>query len=845
MPLKFPLFPEAKTGINQLETRLKSAAGKERIAVLAELIEASEDAQKILIYGKEALELLKRFPNPGLQIDVLNGLCSACNYLGEYDASRRYANQCLEIAKKNGHKRGQADAWYYMGRINYYQGVYDQAVNFYSRARVIYEAIKDKPGLAQTLNAYGLAYWRLNDYSTAMEYILEACKIRESLKGTTREADIEIAFSYNNIGLIYFDMANYEKAMEYLLKGKIIHESLDNTGGIAIAVNNIAAIYRDRGKYAKALEYYNKSLQINEERGGKHGAAIALNNIGKVYEKMDNYQNALDYFTKSLEISKEINQQNIISDTSIQIGKIRRKLRQYHAALQWVKQGLNIADKIDVKESIRDANQELAEIYKALNDYPEALDYLKKHKEMNDLIFNETSSKKIAEIQTRYDMEKNEKEIALLKKNKTIRELALTRQKYLNYFIIIVPLLIFIVGFVIYTRYRLRVKMTRALSEEIREHKQTTQKLLENEEKFRILAETSVVGIYILQENVIKYVNPKFLDIFGVTREEIIGQNFLKLVYEGDHPLVIERINQRTAGAVDTSGHEFRGLTRDGDIIHLESYEGLTYYQGQPAVLKTVIDITNRKKNAEKLLNSHKLEAMGILTGGIAHDFNNLLAIIVGYLELVKDEIQTGTPAYGLVENIEHNCDRAAGLSEELTSFAKGGWITPQNVTLTSILDGAFEEHPEIQTLVNHFSIPADLRPIYGDERQLKQMIICLLSGAEQIQTGNRNQETAHILVNINAENIDLNEENEFSLPKGEYVRVFFQDNGRGIPAEQLGKIFEPSLSSVFSHNRPGMGLELAICQSIARKHNGHIAAASEPGKGTSFEVILPASSER
>jgi PAS domain S-box-containing protein len=632
--------------------------------------------------------------------------------------------------------------------------------------------------------------------------------------------------------------------MEYLLKGKKIHESLDNKGGISVALNNIAAVYRKQGKYTDALKYYRESLRHNKAMGFKHGTAITLNNIGKVHEKMEDYHDALAYLKKSLKISKEINQQNIISDTSIQIGRISRKSGQYQAALQWVNQGLNIASKINVKDYIREANQELAEIYKALKDYPKALHYLKEYKEINDRIFNETSSKKIAEMQTLYEMEKNKKEIALLKKNKAIRELALNRQRYLNYFIIIVSLLIFIAGFVIYTRYRLKVKMTRALSEEIREHKQTTQKLLENEGKFRILAETSVVGIYILQDHVIKYVNPKFLAIFGAAREEIIGQSFLRLVYEEDHPQVIEKMSQRTAGAVDNPGYEFRGLTRDGDIIHLESYGGLTYYQGQPAVLETIIDITSRKKNAEKLLDSQKLEAMGILTGGIAHDFNNLLAIIVGYLELVKDEVQTGTPAYGLVEKIENICSRAATLGEELTFFAKGGWITPQNVTLNSILNGAFEEHPEMKTRVNHVSFPADLRTIYGDERQLKQMVIYLLSGTDQIQTGKGDREPVHIRVNITAENVSLDEGNGFSLPKGEYVRVFFKDNGRGIPAEQLEKVFEPLFSPAPSHNRPGMGLELAICRSIARKHNGHIAVTSEVETGTVFEIVLPASGE-
>ncbi len=839
--MKSPLLPDTETRITQLESRLQSAAGAERLKILAELVLTDEESPKNLVYGKEALELLERIPNPALQMDILNVLCSLCNDLGNYDAAKRYADQYLEMAKKTRNKKGQADALYYMGRNNYFQGVYDQAIDYYSQARVLYEAVNHQPGLAQTLNAYGLAYWKLNDYSPALEYILESCRIREKLEGTSGEADTDIAFSYNNIGLIYYALGNYEKTLEYLLKGKKIHETLGNKGGIAISLSNIATVYRNQGKYPEALEYYRKSLQLNEELGSKHGIAITLLCLGKVHEKMANYPQALGYFNRSLKISRESNQQDIISDVCLQIGKIRRKLGQYHEAVQWVNQGLGIASKINVKESIRDAHQELAEIYKALMDYPGALRSLKKYKEINDQIFNETSSQKIAELQTRYEMEKNKKEIDLLKKDKTIQELALKRQRNFNYFIIIVSLLIFILGFVIYSRYRLRVKMTRALSEEIREHKQTTQKLLENEEKFRLLAETSVVGIYILQDDVIRYVNPEFLAIFGITAEEIIGQSFLKLVYEEDQALVKEKMNQRIAGVIDTPRYEFRGLTRDGGIIHLESYGGLTPYQGQTAVLETIIDITKRKKNAEKLLNSHKLEAIGILTGGIAHDFNNLLAVIVGYLELMKDEIQPGTPAYRLVENIYNHCDQAAALGEELISFARGGWIIPENVTLSSILNGAFEENPEIETLVNDVSIPADVRPIYGDERQLKRMVICLLSGARQIPAGKENQQPVPMRVNITAENVGLDEENEFLLPGGEYVRVFFKANSGSIPAEQLEKVFEPSLSFAFSPNRPGMGLELAISRSIARKHNGYIAAVSEAGNGLIFELILPA----
>jgi len=843
--LKSPLFPDEKKGIDQLETRLASSSGEERIEILTKLTEAyqGKEPRKVLTYGQEALELLETISTPTYRKHravLLNSLSSASSILGNLREAETYARQSQALAREIGDKTGLANALYNLAWVYSFHANYARAREFCSRAQTLYEEISDQKGLAQSFYLRAYIYWRLSDYTRAMDYVFKSGEIYKTLDEPRGTALLD-----KLTGNIYADLGKYEKTLNYYFKSQQVFRELGDKEQLSQILSNIGYVYNRLKNHSQALYYYNQSLEISRKSDSKQNLSYTLNNMGEVYADMGDYPQALDYFRQSLQIKEDINDQMGIAYTLINLGRAQRKQGRYKEAAASLNRALVIASQINTRNEIRNANQELAEIYKALKDYPKALHYLKKYKEINDWIFNETSSRKIAEMQTRYEMEKNKKEIALLKKNKAIRELALTRQRYFNYFIIIISLLVFIVGFVIYTRYRLKVKMSKALLEEIREHKQTTRKLQENEEKFRTLAETSVVGIYISQLHVIKYVNPKFLTIFGATREEIIGENFLKLVYEEDHPQVIEKINQRTAGAVDNPGYEFRGLTRDGDIIHLESYGGLTHYQGQPAILETIIDITNRKKNAEKLLNSHKLEAVGILTGGIAHDFNNLLAIIVGYLDLVKDEIQTGTPAYRLAENIENNCDRAAALGEELTFFAKGGWITPQNVTLSTILNGAFEEHPEIQTLVNHVSIQADLRTIYGDERQLKQMVFYLLSGVDQIKTNKKNRGPVYIQVNITAENVDLDEENDFSLPKGEYVRVFFKDNGRGIPAEQLEKVFEPSFSPATSRNRPGMGLELAICRSIARKHNGHIAAVSKVGKGTTLELILPTYKEQ
>jgi PAS domain S-box-containing protein len=845
----YPQLPVSGQAGKTLENRLPSLSGAERIDALLQLMEAysAEDPKKELAYGEEALQLLEKASNPQRQVDLLNRLSSVCNYLGDYGASAGYVNQALEISQRIDYKVGYANALYAVGRMNYYQGIYDRAKTSLAQAGALYKDLDDQVGRAQALNTLGLVHWRLSDYPRALEYVLESCKIRENLQGKTNDLDTEIAFSYNNIGLIYLDMKDYEKAKEYFFEAKRIHEAHDNKGGKAIILNNIAVIYRDQGNYRKALDYYDLSLKLNQELGYKHGTAITLSNLGSVYEKLKNYTKAMAYLNLSLSISKETNQQKVMSNVLISMGRIRRELGHYQKALQRVNQGLDLALKIKVKEEIRSAHQELSEIYAALKDYAKSLHYLKKTKEITDAIFSETSSMKIAELQTRFEMEKKEKDIALLKKDKDIQDAVLAKQKNINYLILAASLLAFIVLLVFFIRYRLRHKMTRALGREVKEHQQTTKKLQESEETFRVLAEASKVGIYILQDNVIKYVNPKFLSIFGwrdAEIAEILEQDFLKLVVAADRPLVLEKMKQRLSGASAAVRCEFKGMTRAGEILHLESWGGLIHYQGQPAVLETLIDITPRKKTEEKLLKSQKLQALGILAGGIAHDYNNLLAILVGYLDMIKDDLPAGsrgTLADILVENIEDAYTQATELGEKLVVFSKGGWIMPQKVTLISLLKGALdlEADRKIGTYIN-LSIPHDLNPIRGDERQLKQAVAYLLDNTRETITGKDKEEYP---VTLRAENIFIPEGNDFFLAQGEYVRIFLNKNRCCIPADQLPTIFEPFFSSRTDSpqsSQQGTGLELAICHSIIKKHNGHIDVTSEPGEGTTFQLLLP-----
>jgi len=131
---------------------------------------------------------------------------------------------------------------------------------------------------------------------------------------------------------------------------------------------------------------------------------------------------------------------------------------------------------------------------------------------------------------------------------------------------------------VFYTLYRFKSRVARALEKEIKEHKQTAEKLQDSEEKFRILTEKSMAGICMIQHNAIKYANPKFLEMFAYTREEMIDKPCIELVYAPDRPMMEEILAQRMTDTGDTVSCQFRGLTKKNAMAPLPYTRGSRHY---------------------------------------------------------------------------------------------------------------------------------------------------------------------------------------------------------------------------------------------------------------------------
>ena len=179
--LAAPLY--AQTSTDSLEARLAQVSGREKVEVLAALVEAnrSNDPEQAIAYGREALALLRTYPDAGLEGKVWFHKGSAHYVVSEYDSALVHAERLRELAQTTGNTRGLADAASLMGRVHRRQGDYEQALTFYQRALDHFEELGDPSGAANALDYIGLIYRNLGDYDQALDFHLHSLEKNETL----------------------------------------------------------------------------------------------------------------------------------------------------------------------------------------------------------------------------------------------------------------------------------------------------------------------------------------------------------------------------------------------------------------------------------------------------------------------------------------------------------------------------------------------------------------------------------------------------------------------------------------------------------------------------------------
>jgi two-component system, cell cycle sensor histidine kinase and response regulator CckA len=259
-----------------------------------------------------------------------------------------------------------------------------------------------------------------------------------------------------------------------------------------------------------------------------------------------------------------------------------------------------------------------------------------------------------------------------------------------------------------------------------------------------------------------------------------------------------------------------------------------------PAINRELREAHTRREHRhseQKVRQLEKFEAIGKLAGGIAHDFNNVIGAIMGWAELGEEEAGQETRARKFFTQIRRQSERAGSLTQQLLAYARRQVLTPRNINLNDIVSEAMAllqrvigEQIEVNTL-----LAPDLQTTKADPAQVEQVLLNLcLNARDAMPAGGR--------LLIETRNADLDEaycRRNDSLSPGSYVQLTVSDSGTGMDAATLERIFEP----FFTTKQPGKGtgLGLATAFGIVKQHLGHIDVYSELGKGSTFQIYLPA----
>lgn len=328
--------------------------------------------------------------------------------------------------------------------------------------------------------------------------------------------------------------------------------------------------------------------------------------------------------------------------------------------------------------------------------------------------------------------------------------------------------------------------------------------------------------------------------------EELTGWSMAEAV---DQPLskVFNIINENTRLPCDNpvekvlkSSHVV-GLSNQTLLVARDGVERMISDSGAPirdaasriiGVVLVFRDVTERYRMEQNLQNTARLEALGVLAGGIAHDFNNLLTGLFGYIELARSTAPMTPESTDYLHRALGVFGQAKDLTRQLLTFSKGARPLKTTMALDNLLKDSAQFVLSGSNVRVSFQLPEDLWPCDIDENQIAQVVGNIAINARQAMPNGGT-------LTIRAANMPA-AATVPPLRRRNYVRISIKDQGVGIAKAHLSRIFDP----FFTTKQEGSGLGLTTSYSIVQRHEGHLEVESEPGKGSTFHIYLPASSQ-
>jgi PAS domain S-box-containing protein len=383
---------------------------------------------------------------------------------------------------------------------------------------------------------------------------------------------------------------------------------------------------------------------------------------------------------------------------------------------------------------------------------------------------------------------------------------------------------------------RLRESLERQVSERTAELSRTVDQLRESEQRFRNMADTAPVMIWVAgADKRCTFFNKTWLTFTGRSIEQEHGDSWR----QGVHPEDLEQCLQTHTSAFDARRDfqmEYRLRRADGEYRWLLD-NGIPRFAPSGAFagyIGSAIDITDLKQTQQEALSKQKLETLVSLTRGIAHDFNNMVGAILAQAELAECNLAERVLPTDEVHQIKAVAVRAAEIVRELMIYSGQEEAKLQSVDLSDLVQ---EMSGLLKASIKNCSslrldLCSDLPSVLGNATQIRQLLMNLVINASQA-IGERDgviQVRTSLVTAGSVSATDCGRDSE-----EDSVRLAVSDTGCGMTEEDIAKIFDP----FFTTKAHGHGLGLAVVQGIVHSHNGAISVSSAPGKGTTFEVLF------
>ena len=363
-----------------------------------------------------------------------------------------------------------------------------------------------------------------------------------------------------------------------------------------------------------------------------------------------------------------------------------------------------------------------------------------------------------------------------------------------------------------------------------------TKELHESEQWHRSLFENATDGIIVLDKNsIIVNANDRACKMHGFTREALVGAHIKLLASDGEGGKTAERMRQILDG--ESIVFEAKNNKKDGTTIFVEISSKAITIGNEVFIQSFYRDITEKQKFQEHLLQTQKMESVGILAGGIAHDFNNILTAILGHTDLIRRFSVLNEKASRSLNVIEDASRRAGRMISKLLGFARKSKHERTAINLNDVVYETLKLLEQVIKKSIDMTVELDNRLplIQGDVNQMEQVIMNFLVNArDAMPNGGR------IVIKTQARTVIKGTPDVPPyVPPGEYVQISVSDTGTGIPEDVVNKIFEP----FFTTKEPGKGtgLGLSMVYGAIKDHQGYLSVQSKLGVGSVFIVFLPA----